>query len=169
MHDYCYDVNEYLRMRQFKSLELTYMGAANDKSILYKCAFSQERSMLAACTCIWRKYFMRLALLASCAIFSWLIQFYHIARVSPIKVHLFKINQNKRIRIVYHILWHIDNRHVKVFKGRKERLIWLLTTILSSVVVLMSNMSNLDQVRHFIWAQTYYKCYQQTTLEQAFS
>ena len=52
MHDYCYDVNEYLWMRQFKSIELTYMGAANDKSILYKCAFSQERSLLAACTCI---------------------------------------------------------------------------------------------------------------------
>ena len=28
----------------------------------------------------------------------------HIARVSPIKVHLLKINQNKRIRIAYHIL-----------------------------------------------------------------
>ena len=49
MHDYCYDVNEYLWMRQFKSIELTYMGAANDKSILYKCAFSQECSLRAAC------------------------------------------------------------------------------------------------------------------------
>ena len=53
-------------------------------------------------------------------------------------------------------------------KGWKELLIWLLTTILSSVAVLVSNMSYLDQTRHFIWAQTYYKCYQQTTLEQDF-
>ena len=34
--------------------------------------------------------------------------------------------------------------------------------------VLVSSMSYLDQARHFIWAQTYYKCYQQATLEQAF-
>ena len=37
------------------------------------------------------------------------------------------------------------------------------------LAVLESNMNYLDQARHFIWAQTYYKCYQQTTLEQAFS
>ena len=28
--------------------------------------------------------------------------------MSPIKAHLLKINQNKRIRIAYHSLWHID-------------------------------------------------------------
>ena len=34
---------------------------------------------------------------------SWLCDV-HIARVSPIKVHLLKINQYKRIRMTYHIL-----------------------------------------------------------------
>ena len=35
--------------------------------------------------------------------------------------------------------------------------------------VLEPNMNYLDQARHFVWTQTYYKCYQQTPLEQAFS
>ena len=70
------------------------MRAAEAKSSLYKCAFSQERHC-------WRHVHEYEENILCVKPYQLAV---HIARVSPIKVHLLKINQNKRIRIAYHIL-----------------------------------------------------------------
>ena len=54
-HSECYHQSQLNRARRCKKLNqdrFTYMRAAKAKSSLYKCAFSQERSLLVACTCI---------------------------------------------------------------------------------------------------------------------
>ena len=55
-----------------------------------------------------KKIFYGDSLLADTLIF--LLSIISHARVSPIKVNLLKINQNKRIFIACHTLWHIDNK-----------------------------------------------------------
>ena len=84
-HSECYQQSQLNRTRSCKKLneslwtrQFNHMRAAKAKSSLYKCPFSQESSLLAACT-VW------LALLASCAIFSWLISSYRtcVSNLSP--------------------------------------------------------------------------------------